>query len=480
MIIKSVRLHNFRNFKNTHFFEFDKINLITGKVGSGKSTISRHAILFALYGDSDTSLSSLVNKNCGSFAFVELTILDKDRTIVIRREIPTKLSISVDDIAILEDANTNDKNKWIENRFGSLLYFKRFRMFDIKIGVNLLEEGKTTLKKTLAAFHETLLNNIRQAIQDKKSLFEKYNKNQYLLYTHYPSQKRLLFLKKHQTAFKNEILGLNEQIQKHNQARLSLSNKQAISELAVNNAKKEMNHLETTSKCIRCGSNLLIDKYTQLKEECIQHIEQESITAEQYKLAVKQEFDIINEYNTIIKQKQAANERLNHFIFRLEARFKQSEYVYSNKDISIATNALKELDSFYSVFLLNTVKNLEPIINSVINKINFQIKFEIDGKNNFDFVLLKEGKEYNYKDLSSGQRLILTIAFQVAMLLDKGDIGFIVIDEGFSALDEENIILLYELFSNLPFQILTVIHRFNTTTDDVNVINLENYNAQMV
>jgi energy-coupling factor transporter ATP-binding protein EcfA2 len=122
---------------------------------------------------------------------------------------------------------------------------------------------------------------------------------------------------------------------------------------------------------------------------------------------------------------------------------------------------------------LNTVKNLEPIINSVISRINFRILFAIDNKNNLDFILYKDNEEFQYKDLSSGQRLILTIAFQVALLLEKGDVGFIVADEGFSVLDDEAIKLLYELFETLPFQLISIIHRVDNIGENVNVIRLD-------
>ena len=473
MFIKTVKVNNFRNFKGIHTFHFKKLNLILGPIGTGKSTISRIAILFALYGDTDTSIASLVNKDSGTFAYVELLIDYNGQEISIKRETPTKLKIMVDNVEILTNAGISDKNKWIETKFGSLIYFKKFRMFDLKLGINLLEEGKVALRKTLASFHETLLNNIRQKLQDKKSLYEKFNKDQYLIFKHYPSTKRLLFLKQSRKQLQTRLNELSRQTSQKNQKRYEIGKIIATIESEMQKYTKECENLRFKATCLVCGSSISSDHQIALLRGYNAKIKASEERLHGLKLEEQQEYENYEEeqksYQTCLKEVKTVDD----WILKLESRFKQAEFKYTNADVIVATEAIKSLDNFYSLFLLNTVKNLEPVINSIIARLDFRIVFAIDAKNNLDFTLYKEDKEYQYKDLSSGQRLILTVAFQIALLLEKGDVGFIVADEGFSALDEASIRLLYELFDTLPFQIISIIHRIEKVRDNINVIRFE-------
>ena len=157
---------------------------------------------------------------------------------------------------------------------------------------------------------------------------------------------------------------------------------------------------------------------------------------------------------------------------KLENRIKLKDYKYTNKDVLLVKQAVEELDKFYAYYLTEWVKNLEPIINSVIEKIGFEASFSLDKKGDFDIKLSKAGAIYKYKDLSAGQKLIMSIAFKLAILLERNEEGIIVADEGFSSLDAENLNHIFNLFQGLPFQLLCILHRFDEKLDNVKVIDL--------
>ena len=157
---------------------------------------------------------------------------------------------------------------------------------------------------------------------------------------------------------------------------------------------------------------------------------------------------------------------------KLNNRLKQKEYVYTTKDAILIKEAINYLDNFISFYMKEWLKHIEPIINSIITNIGFTISFIINDKKEFEFILTREDKQYKYKDLSNGEKLILSIAFQLSLLLEKNETGLIIADEGFSSLDEDNLNLVFDLFKNLPFQLLCIIHRIDDISINVNVINL--------
>lgn len=473
MIVKEITVHNFRNFVGTHTFIFRKLNLLVGKIGSGKSTIGRIAITFALFGESEVNNSDLISKGY-EYSYVELKIKYKHELIIIKREIPTKLSVTIDSIPILDLSTNVEKDKWLKEKFKDYNYFKKFRMIDLKQGINILDEGKTSLRKTLISFNESILNNIRVRLLEKKSIYEKFNRDSAVVFSHYPSDKRHQLLKNKLSEYTNEYNGLYTNVQSLKKDLYSLScNKGKLQSDAIRYKSGKVNVEKNT--CPTCNQiienktkeNLLVNLSNQINDvnEKLKELEEYIVSQE----------DAINHCESRLKETNEITKRINNLIFKLEARLKQKNFKYTDKDIILVSNAIKELDKFYSYFILNSVKILEPVINNVISKINFEVNFQLDSKGNFDIILLKDNKSYSYKELSSGQKTLLSIAFQIALLLDKGDTGIIVADEGFNNLAQEDIVQLYELFTELPFQLISILHRVDQEliTREVNIITME-------
>ncbi len=153
-------------------------------------------------------------------------------------------------------------------------------------------------------------------------------------------------------------------------------------------------------------------------------------------------------------------------------RIKQKEFKYSEKDVLITKKALVELDTFTSYFIIKSIQTLEPIINTILEHIRFEIKFIVNDKNNIDYTLSKEGIKYTKEDLSSGQKLILQIAFKLALLMQRGESGLVIADEGMSPLDSSNLLHIIDLIKGLPFQLLIVLHNADKMPEYVNIIEL--------
>jgi len=478
MIAKTIKLFNFRSFKGLHEFKFDSVNLITGPIGKGKSSLGRIAFTFLFYGYSDVPNSKLPNKYVkGEKTWVEGMIQDKGDTIVIKREIPTKVTIHLNGVEVLQQAegapNNKEKNEWIEKRFGTLDYFKKFRMIDITDGINVLEAGSVTLRKTLISFHEEFLNKIRQNLLDKKNLYEKFNKDSAGIYKHYPSMKRIEFF---QSKYKELGLKINEINQDVYQFRSKCNthmSERGSLESTIRYYTEQGRKAKNEKNCPTCNKALDIEQRKAVYQEAINQIRKANELMVEVNANIKKQQSNVEFFQTELNSTIKKQQKLNELKLKMEGRLKQKNFKYTNRDVLLVSSSIKELDKFYSYYILESVKNLEPIINSILVRIGFVVKFSLNEKGDFNLVVFKDSEEFTYKELSSGQRLMLSIAFQLALLLDKGETGLILADEGFNNLDAESVDALYEMFKELPFQLISILHRYSGQDNrNLNVINL--------
>lgn len=476
MIAKEIKLNDFRNFEGYHRFPLHLINLIIGKVGVGKSTMGRIAYTFCLYGYSEVSLPKLPTRWLKEpNTWVEVVFQDKGAIIAIKREIPLKITIIVNGVEELAGAGNPDKQAWIIKRFGDLEYFKKFRMIDINDGINILEEGKTGLKKILISFHESILNNIRDNIQKKKAHYEKFNKDVAVLYKHYPSVKRFEFLQAKYIELQSEVQKIAREVNKHKSEHESYLSKKGSIDNTIRHYTQQADKAKSQKNCPSCSAVLDVNLRKNIYNDAIKQINSAKSLVLEVEEGIKKSLYSVRKFQSQGTKLIERQQKLSNLKLKMEGRLKQKQYIYTNRDILLLNNALKELDKFYSFYILNCVKVLEPIINSIICKIDLEMNFMLSAKGDFDITIKKNGHEYSYKELSSGQRLLLSIAFQLAMLLDKGDVGIILADEGFNNLGEEDMVCLYEMLKDLPFQIVSIIHRFSDVSRDINIIDLNKY-----
>lgn len=218
MIIKSLKIENLQLIKSTQV-DFEKINIISGKNldspnesgnGSGKSTICLRAILFALYGycEEGLTLKDLVRfkeKECS----VEIECSLNNEHFIIIRKIPTELHIFRNNNEI--QANTNTiKQKIIDEAFGDVNFFRQYRCCDLKNGIDVLDLGIVSLRKTLMGFIESYFTEIRTRLLAKKAEREKYSVNK-KPYHFYLSTKRKCLLENGLI----QLIDIKKQLQKN-------------------------------------------------------------------------------------------------------------------------------------------------------------------------------------------------------------------------------------------------------------------------
>jgi len=470
MLIKSIKLKNFKNFTKEITFSFDKITLIKGDNGTGKTTLVLDSLLFAIYGYYDQPLSELPTKPKTS-CYVEVEILHNNHCYKVCRDYPTKLTVYEDDKK-LEFVNSRDAQQFLTKQFKNVEYMKKFRMIDNGVGINILEEGKTSLKRTLLSVNQQFFNDIRKRLLDKKRDREIHNKDEAVIYKHHPSERRLNALKSKIATVLSDINGYGRDIMDLNRDLDQLHRKQGQLESNKQKSQWEKNKILEDKKCYACGQDLIKGDKDKMLSEKNKEIVDYNNSLNNVNNEITDQLDVYNYLKGLEKERTIKKDRLIRLRMRLEARLEQKEFKYTNRDVLIIKKTIEELDNFYAYFITEWIKILEPIINSITEKIGFNVKFKLDEKGNFAILLQKDNQEYNYKNLSNGQKLILSIAFKIALLLERGEEGLIIADEGFSSLDADNLQSVIDLFVNLPFQLIAVIHRWDNDSSDLKVINL--------
>ena len=471
MKLLKLKLHNFRNFKGTHEFEFSKLNFVSGRNGTGKSTISLFALLFGLYGYSHSSLASLVNKECKNCK-VELTVSHEKDLYVVKRTYPTSVEIIKNEKNI-KFSTSIEANNYIINLFGTRDNFVKFRIIDAyNSESDILSAGPSTIKKTLFGFCGEIFNNAKTKLQIIKSERDRLNKDGMTVYTHFPSEKRLDILNKGISETTNQyrdiVKELNEFERDYLTEERDKSKKDGLN-YQYNSQKKKI--LADPEICYACKQPIAKTNQKSQVDEIESNIKELNSKIKEHVESLEMQKDIIHTYKSNKDELQARISSLNSIKIRLEARLKQKNLIYSTKDVLIVKKALVELDNLSSYYLKESIKVLEPIINSVLEKIGFAVKFTINN-NKFTIVYTKDGIEYNQKDLSTGQATLMQIAFKLALLISQNKTGIIIADEGLGSLDKENLMHVVDIFSSYPFQLFLVLHNAPDMPNDVRVINL--------
>ena len=500
MIIKQIILTNFKCFEKAKF-EFSDLTFIKGENGSGKSTIALDSVLYCLFGYyKGDLLSDIVRRGKQGKASVEVILEHNHRVYRVIRHFPTKLTIKEDD-KDLKFVNTTDAQNWINKTFGDRLSFVRFRLIDTATqDTNFLETGQTTIKKILFSATDEIFNNIKNKLNSIKSERERFCKDKAVTYTHYPSEKRLQLISSKLNELNNNYREMDRDIISSERELRTLElgvskNESRQSEVhrTIIDLQKQQQKLQenteivkTQKKCYACkqplpdtsAKEIIKDKDKEIAEK---QTKVELLTKEsnellhqlpELKKEIKNMSEIITQDKQVRDQFLPKKDKLNNLKMKLETRIKQKEFKYTQKDVEIVKRAIGEVDNLSTYYLLETVRILEPIINSVLEKIDFRVKFETNDKGKFEIHLERQGILYKYKDLSTGQKLLLQVAFKLALLLEQNKTGVIIADEGLGSLDEKNLQHILQLFENYPFQLVMVLHRAPELSENIKIIDL--------
>jgi DNA repair exonuclease SbcCD ATPase subunit len=472
MRINKISLKNFKNFENKTQ-EFSSLNFISGSNGTGKTTLILDAVLFCLWGYSYTNLAGLPTRDKSKSCSVTIDLTHNKDKFIIKRGYPTSVEITKNEEKV-KFSTSIEANKYIESIVGTREQFCKFHLINAYDSeTDILSAGQTTIKKTLFTLTDDLFNNAKTKLQALKSERERLNKDGATVYTHYPSIKRLFVLEENidimQTQLKGVEIDLNDFRKEYNEEVRQKGNKEGQKS---NYSSQKNKILSQPDNCYTCGQSISKECYSkQLKEindnieklnhEIGKHIESMNITK-----------DIMQSYESNREKIQDRINTLRDKKSKLEARMKQKNLTYTTKDVVVVKKALTELDNLSSYYLKESLKSLTPIMNSILQKINFQVDFTVSESGAFTINLQSNGISYSQKDLSTGQRLILQIALKIALLLSMNKIGVIVADEGLSSLDDHNLNNIINLFEQYPFQLFMVLHHFKDVPNSVKVINL--------
>jgi AAA15 family ATPase/GTPase len=466
MILTRVNMKGFKNFKDEITYKFDKINLIRGENGTGKSTLAIDSLLFAVFGYSSQTLEKLATRSLKNKEYrVRIEVIDGTKKITVDRYFPTALKISEDGIEL--KLTNKESQEYLNKLFNSLDWFRKFRMVDSKEGINILEEGKTSIKKTLLSLQEEIFNNKRQDLLFKKRERETYNKDK-CIWKHYPSEKRLKVLKNSIDKLTVKDWDLNKEINNQNKIINTISFQIGKVEGQREFYLSKLNKISNLDICPTCTQKVPKELKENVRNDFQVDLENWNKETIPLKNSLTLEKQVLIEVEKIKRINVLKLTKVRELKDKLETAVKQKDFKYTKRDVLIIDKCIKELDNFYGYFITEWIKTLEPIINSVLDKIGFKITF----KDDFDIVLHKDGEEYTYKDLSTGQRLILSIAMKLAILIERNEKGLLIADEGLSSLDETNLSYIIKLFNDLPFQLVAIIHRFETEEENINIISL--------
>jgi hypothetical protein len=345
-------------------------------------------------------------------------------------------------------------------------------MIDITKGINILEQGNSALIETLFSYHQEYISAIREKLMEKKGERESLSIDNVRLYNMYPSQKRYDFLSSSLREIEgqfHEISTISNHHQNEYYKNLNLKKRK-------DEEKKQLSNQSTRvikeAKCPLCRNILTKGEQSGITEDMKKKITQLTLESTSLIDKINDSLKEAQKVNGKKKALEAQKNRITSLKHKLETRLKQKEFIYRTKDIEVIKTAIKELDKFSNQYILKYIKILEPIINNVIKIIGFNVEFLVNDKKKIDIKLLKDNIEYDYYDLSSGQKLLLTVGFQLALLLEKSEEGIIIADEGFSSLDANNLDALLDMMKDFPFQLIYVIHRSLNTVLGVKEIKL--------
>ena len=476
MIVEKLFVQNLQLIKSAQV-DFDKINIISGinkdnpsesGNGSGKSTLILRAILFALYGfvEEGLTLKDLIRfgeRECS----IELYCSLNGEYYHIVRKIPTELQIFRNNNEI--QANTNTiKQEIINEKFGDVKFFRQYRCVDLKNGINVLDMGIVSLRKTLMAFMEDYFSNIRKNLLAKKVERERYSINK-KLYKHYLSEKRLDLLNASLSEMNSQIIESKNSI-RDTQKSISkvdgeISAKKRIIEYKQNESKKAEEGIcpILRTSCDRIGKKMTTADKSKLNQEVVQLNHE----IEQLKSSTEGDNDYLADLEMQLQEVEESKQKINEKLMRLKGAFQFADYKYTKADIVIYDEAIKILDLFAGEYIKTWLESLQIIINNLLQSINISIEFVA----NKDFLLIMDnGQLLKYDQCSSGQKCFLNVIFKLAILMHQNKAGILLWDDGLGSIDFTNLTNLITICQGLPFQIIGIYQNYNNEIENVKQI----------
>lgn len=475
MYLKSLKLENWRSYKTLEL-SCQEILYICGLNkdtndgnGCGKSAIVE-GIKYSLYGSISTPI------NVGKFirkgekkASVETIWEVKDNEIKIIREVPNSLQVWINGEEIKGETAT-DTQKILNDHIDSWNDFKQFRLVDKDKGVNILDFTPGQLRKSLMSLWEDKFDGMRKKLTAKKAHFEKFNKSA-VVHKFSPSEKRLQILT---NAIKEldttKLKKIQQEIIKHQREKSKLLGNRGSLGQEKDSCEKSINRLKKMNECWACYQKVpdqhkqeQIERLNKQLRVCLKKIQE---IVEQLKI----EEDILKFEDNKQKEIYKRKDKLSQLCYKLKTRVAQKEYCFTKEDVEIAKLAIEEIDQFANYYILEWVKTIEPIVNGYISVLCMKVHFDIDKKGNPSLKIVRANKEFDYDELSAGEKIFVSFLFKIALLLEQGKNGILIADEGLSELSAENIQRVIQVVKGLPIQLFLISHNVGFQDKDIQTI----------
>ena len=497
MIIKNIKITNFKSLYGTHYFDFsdlDGLIKLSGPIGAGKTSLAE-AILYGLYGNvkgqNNTHLIAWNTKACE----VEINLISKNKEVHIKRNIKEPLIIDINGNT-LSASNKRNTQEILEEEIFDVPKLAVVKMCVISFSAfnSLADMNPAETKQFLDdIFGFKLFSDYNNeiVIERKNQLNESTKLN--AIYAETEKQIERLKLKKeeqkNEIKFSIDIDKLNEDrkelinngIEKKNSKEKlyeEMSNKVDSIRDEIDSIQDKMTEAATLGKqekqyyntfksgvCPTCGSkideshlekhkNAMLayadeyNKYNAQKEEKKKEIEN-------IKSEYQPKFDEIDNDIKDIKSKiqkidsdikiyennlKVINSNYDDLIKESEEKLEEVRVKIDSNDIEIGQwNEMNEL--FTKTLRYNLLDTLIPHINRsiqyYIQKLDQPYKIEYDQEFKPHIYIDTFDKEISYSNLSTGQKKTLDLAIVFGILQNViASVNF-------------NIILLDELFSNM-------------------------------
>jgi DNA repair exonuclease SbcCD ATPase subunit len=206
-----------------------------------------------------------------------------------------------------------------------------------------------------------------------------------------------------------------------------------------------------------------IERNKQVRAEIVGVRTNLDTTKEEIKKLSKKLLELNGKVSALRNQKETITEKINE-VKNLEDQHKLFEYYL---------NALSKDGVSYEL-ISKALPMIEGEVNNILAQIvEFGMQLEMDGKN-INAYIVYDDQKWSLEMCSGMERFISGLAIRIALInvCNLPRPNFLVIDEGFGTLDNENLTSLYMLFSYLKtqFDFVMIISHIDSMRDVVDVL----------
>lgn len=509
MIIKNIKITNFKSLYGEHYFDFDNLDglvKLSGSIGSGKTSLGE-AILYGLYGSVKThknpNLIAWGTKSC----CVELNLISKNKEINIVRDIHQPLKITVNG-KLVGASNKRDTQQILEeelydvpklaiermciisfNQFNSLASMnpgQTKEFLDNVFGFKTFSEynnvivNERKVQMTENTKYQTLLNETQSQIE---YLLQKKENQKQKLHESIDIDKlredREELVKKGK-----QVKSDKEQITKEFEEKKTSIISQMSEYALLGKQEKEYYNTFKSGKCPTCGNEIDPSKISESKDKMMEYADKwKALDADKKVLESEYQSKIIEKNNEIQSLKEAIekidsqitvyknnikllNENYDNLISDNEIKLEQYKKLLDKSDVEIGEwNEMNEL--FSKTLRYKLLNSLIPQINQsiqyFINKLELDYVISFDQEFKSHITTENNVKDIQYSDLSTGQKKSVDVA------IIFGIIQNIIANVNF------NIFFLDELMSNMDSEarnnMLSILKETLSTDRTIFVIN---------